>query len=69
MQWLVTRALQLYQFALSPLLPSACRFYPTCSDYMREAVERHGVLKGIWMGLRRLARCHPFHAGGYDPVR
>ena len=69
MQWIVTRVLQVYKFALSPLLPSACRFYPTCSDYMHEAVERHGARKGIWMGLRRLARCHPFHAGGYDPVR
>ena len=69
MQWIVTRVLQVYKFALSPLLPSACRFYPTCSDYMHEAVERHGAWKGIWMGLRRLARCHPFHAGGYDPVR
>ena len=69
MQWIVTQALQVYKFVVSPLLPSACRFYPTCSDYMREAVERHGARKGIWMGLRRLARCHPFHSGGYDPVR
>jgi putative membrane protein insertion efficiency factor len=69
MQWIVTRALRVYKFAISPFLPSACRFYPTCSDYMHEAVERHGARKGIWMGLRRLARCHPFHAGGYDPVR
>jgi hypothetical protein len=69
MQWIVTRALQAYKFAISPFLASACRFYPTCSDYMREAVERHGARKGIWMGLRRLARCHPFHSGGSDPVR
>jgi putative membrane protein insertion efficiency factor len=69
MQWIVTRALRVYKFVVSPLLPSACRFYPTCSDYMHQAVERHGVRKGIWMGLRRLARCHPFHAGGSDPVR
>jgi hypothetical protein len=69
MQWIVTRALQAYKFAISPLLPSACRYYPSCSDYMREAVERHGARKGIWMGLRRLARCHPFHSGGSDPVR
>jgi putative membrane protein insertion efficiency factor len=51
------------------MLPSGCRFYPTCSDYMREAVERYGAAKGVWMGLRRLGRCHPFHAGGFDPVR
>jgi putative membrane protein insertion efficiency factor len=69
MQRIVIRTLQVYKFAISPLLPSACRFYPTCSEYMHEAVERHGVGKGIWMGLRRLGRCHPFHAGGYDPVR
>ena len=69
MQWIVIRTLQVYKFLVSPLLPSACRFLPTCSDYMHEAVERHGARKGIWMGLRRLARCHPFHSGGYDPVR
>jgi putative membrane protein insertion efficiency factor len=51
------------------MLPSACRFHPTCSEYMREAVERYGVLRGVSMGVRRLLRCHPFHAGGFDPVR
>jgi uncharacterized protein len=69
MQWFVIGALRLYKIALSPLLPAACRFYPSCSDYMREAVERYGAIRGVWMGLRRLARCHPFHAGGFDPVR
>ena len=69
MQWIVIRVLRLYQIAVSPLVPSACRFHPTCSEYMRQAVDRHGVLKGTWMGLRRLGRCHPFHAGGFDPVR
>ena len=59
----------MYQRIISPLLPSACRFYPTCSQYMRDAVERYGVARGVWMGVRRLARCHPFHAGGFDPVR
>lgn len=58
-----------YKRFLSPLLPSACRFYPTCSDYMREAIERHGLLQGGWMGICRLLKCHPFHAGGFDPVR
>ncbi|MCC6862139.1 MAG: membrane protein insertion efficiency factor YidD [Bryobacterales bacterium] len=61
--------LRLYKLAVSPLLPSACRFYPSCSDYMREAVERHGAWGGMWMGIKRLARCHPFHPGGFDPVR
>jgi putative membrane protein insertion efficiency factor len=69
MQWILIRALRLYQLAVSPFLPSACRFHPTCSEYMRQAVGQHGALKGMWMGLRRLARCHPFHAGGFDPVR
>jgi putative membrane protein insertion efficiency factor len=69
MQWILIRALRLYQLAVSPFLPSACRFHPTCSEYMRQAVGQHGATKGLWMGLRRLARCHPFHAGGYDPVR
>ena len=69
MQRVVILALHGYKRFISPLLPSACRFYPTCSDYMREAVEKHGLLRGVWMGLKRLVRCHPFDEGGYDPVR
>ncbi len=61
--------LSFYKRWISPLLPSACRFYPTCSDYMRMAIEKHGALRGIWLGLRRLSRCHPLHEGGFDPVR
>jgi len=57
-----------YKLVISPLLPSACRFYPTCSQYMSEAIETHGIAKGVWLGLKRLGRCHPFHAGGSDPV-
>jgi len=68
MRELVTGALRLYQWGISPLLPTACRYRPTCSEYMREAVERHGVWRGVGLGLARLSRCHPFHAGGYDPV-
>jgi hypothetical protein len=62
-------ALRVYKFALSPLLPSACRFYPTCSEYMREAVERYGTARGVAKGVWRLLRCHPWHEGGFDPVR
>lgn len=65
---LVIAALRAYKRWVSPLLPPACRFEPTCSDYMREAVAAHGALRGVWLGLRRLARCHPWHPGGYDPV-
>ncbi len=61
--------LRLYKFAISPILPPACRFYPTCSEYTLEAVRRFGVARGLWKGVRRLARCHPFHAGGFDPVQ
>jgi putative membrane protein insertion efficiency factor len=68
MQRIIIGVLRAYKLAISPLLPSACRYYPTCSEYMLAAVARHGVLKGIWLGLKRLGRCHPFHTGGYDPV-
>ncbi len=60
--------IRLYQVTLSPLLGRACRFYPTCSAYTYEAISRYGVLKGSYLGARRLLRCHPFHAGGVDPV-
>ncbi len=57
-----------YQRLLSPLLPRACRFYPSCSSYAAEAVERHGPALGAFLAARRIARCHPFNPGGYDPV-
>jgi putative membrane protein insertion efficiency factor len=57
-----------YQWLVSPLLPLACRYYPTCSAYAATALERHGALKGSWLAARRLLRCHPFHEGGVDPV-
>jgi len=69
MQVIVIAALKGYKLFLSPLLPSACRYRPTCSEYMLDAVEQYGVLRGVWLGLKRLGRCHPFHQGGYDPVR
>jgi len=68
MRKLIVAILRLYQWVLSPMLPSACRYYPTCSEYMRQAVEKYGVARGLWMGAKRLLRCHPFHAGGIDPV-
>jgi putative membrane protein insertion efficiency factor len=67
-QQFVIAWLRKYKRFVSPLLPSACRYHPTCSEYMREAVERYGARRGVWMGVKRVARCHPFHAGGVDLV-
>jgi len=69
MQTILIGALKGYKLLISPLLPSACRYRPTCSEYMMEDIEKRGVARGIWMGTRRLLRCHPFHEGGFDPVR
>ncbi|MGE5602480.1 MAG: membrane protein insertion efficiency factor YidD [Nitrososphaerales archaeon] len=57
-----------YQRFISPGLPSSCRFYPSCSEYTYQAIEKYGALRGGWMGIRRISRCHPFNPGGYDPV-
>ena len=57
-----------YRYAVSPMLPPACRFHPSCSEYAEEALERHGALRGGWLAARRLCRCGPWHPGGYDPV-
>lgn len=65
---IVLLALRGYSYFISPLLGNHCRFYPSCSHYARQAVERHGVIVGVWLGLKRLARCHPWQAGGVDPV-
>jgi putative membrane protein insertion efficiency factor len=69
MRKVVIATLGFYKRFLSPMLPSACRYRPTCSEYMIEAVDKYGVLRGLWMGTLRLMRCHPFHEGGFDPVR
>ena len=61
--------LRFYKRWISPMLPSACRYRPTCSEYMMDAVARYGAVRGVWMGVRRIGRCHPFHEGGFDPVR
>ncbi len=68
MKQLILGLIRLYQKTLSPLLPSACRFYPTCSRYGYGAIEKYGVIKGGWLAVRRVARCHPFNPGGYDPI-
>ena len=59
---------KIYQYAISPMLGSRCRFEPSCSRYTVEALQRHGAFKGIWLAVRRIGRCHPWHPGGYDPV-
>lgn len=67
-QRLLIGLIRIYQYALSPWLGNQCRFTPTCSEYARQAVVTHGALKGTWLALRRIVRCHPWHPGGHDPV-
>lgn len=67
-QFVALQLLRAYKLAISPMLPAACRYLPTCSEYATEAVERYGALRGGWMAVTRIMRCHPFAGSGYDPV-
>lgn len=69
MKYAVLGLLKLYKTLISPFLPPACRFEPTCSEYTRQAVVKYGAMKGSWLGLKRILRCQPFSKGGYDPVK
>lgn len=68
MKQLLIFGVRAYQVGIGPLLPASCRYYPSCSAYAIEALERHGAIRGSWLSLRRILRCHPFRPGGYDPV-
>jgi len=67
--YLAASLIKVYKYAVSPILPSSCRFYPSCSEYAIDALKKYGLLKGSWLTLKRIARCHPLSAGGHDPVR
>jgi len=66
--WVVLKCIRFYQYAISPHFPPCCRYVPTCSAYAYEAVQKYGVFRGLFMAVCRVLRCHPFHAGGYDPL-
>ncbi|QTV78588.1 membrane protein insertion efficiency factor YidD [Phascolarctobacterium sp. Marseille-Q4147] len=68
MSRLLILCVRFYQIFISPLKPPTCRFYPTCSAYAIEAIQKKGPVKGTWLAIKRIAKCHPFHPGGYDPV-
>jgi len=65
---IIVLPIKFYRRWLSPLKPPACRFYPTCSQYALEAIETHGAARGLWLSVKRICKCHPFHPGGFDPV-
>jgi len=68
MRRLMIACVRCYRYCLSPFMATHCRFHPSCSSYAEEALQRHGLFKGLWLTLRRIGRCHPWHPGGYDPV-
>jgi putative membrane protein insertion efficiency factor len=68
MKSIVVGLIRVYQRYVSPFTPPSCRYVPTCSQYAVESVSKYGVLKGLWLAIKRISRCHPFHEGGYDPV-
>jgi putative membrane protein insertion efficiency factor len=68
MKTVIILLIRFYQIFISPMFPPRCRFYPTCSQYALEAVQKKGAVKGSWLALKRILKCHPFHPGGYDPV-
>jgi hypothetical protein len=68
MKYLLIALVRFYQYAISPSLGRRCRYFPSCSEYAVEAVQKYGALRGGWLGAKRICRCHPWHPGGYDPV-
>lgn len=66
--WALRGPIRFYQLAISPMMPAACRYYPSCSNYAIQAIDKYGALKGGWLAVRRILRCHPFRPGGFDPV-
>jgi putative membrane protein insertion efficiency factor len=68
MRWILILGVRFYQTAISPMLPPSCRYYPSCSNYAIEAIEKYGAWKGGWMAVKRIGRCHPLRPGGFDPV-
>ena len=66
--WVLRGPIRFYQLAISPMMPAACRYYPSCSNYAIEAIDKYGALKGGWLAAQRILRCHPFRPGGFDPV-